>query len=89
MEHKDFLKYLDLIKKPNVFALCPEPKGPDSNTRWKVNEFLYAGDNLTHVKIQHLETDKVYDLPLVLVEFVNPGVMRLTRQVEPWNGSFV
>jgi len=89
MERKDFLKYRDLIKKPKVFSLYPEPKGPDPKLRWCVNEFLYVDDNLTHIKIQHLETDNIYDLPLALVEFISPGVMRLTRQVEPWNHSFV
>jgi len=89
MEHNQFLKYLDLVKEP--FALYPSPKGTDQrqNIEFMTRKFLYVDDNPTHVKIQDLTTKKIYDLPLVLIEFVNPGVMRLTREVAPWNGSFV
>jgi hypothetical protein len=89
MEHKDFLKYLELMKEP--FALYPGPKSTDQrqNLEFMTRKFTYVDDTPTHVKIQDTVTQKVYDLPLVLIEFVNPGVMRLTRDVTPWNGSFV
>lgn len=89
MEQKDFLKYLDLVKEP--FALYPSPQSPDGNqnTYFRTAKFVYVDDNQTHVQIQDVKTQKTYDLPLVLIEFVNPGVMRLTRQVAAWNGSFV
>ena len=46
------------------------------------NSFVYVDDELTHVKIRNSITEKVYDLPLVLVEFANVGVLRLSRMIE-------
>jgi hypothetical protein len=89
MKHKDFLKYLDLEKEP--FALYPPPQSPEGtqNVHFKSAKFIYVDDGPTHVKIKDTKTDKVYDVALVLIEFVNPGVMRLNREVAAWNGSFV
>jgi hypothetical protein len=84
MEHKDFLKYVDILRQKS-FGLYPNPKNLHSGQ----NNFTYVEDDPTHVKIQNTTTQKIYDLPLVLVEFANVGVLRLTRAVESFNGSFV
>lgn len=84
MEHKDFLTYLEILKA-KAFKLFPCPK----NMRADQNSFVYVDDEPTHVKIQNTITQKVYDLPIVLVEFANVGVLRLSRVIEAFNGSFV
>ena len=90
MEHKDFLCYLDILKD-QPFSLYPCPQGTDQNQNghFRAAKLIYVDDNPTHVKIQDVKTQKTYDVPLVMVEFVNPGVVRLARQLAPWNGSFV
>jgi hypothetical protein len=90
MEHKDFLKYLDILKdKP--FSLYPPPQGKDENQNGHLRaaKFSYVDDTPTHVIIADNATSKTYHIPLVLVDFASPGILRLTRQLEPWNGSFV
>ena len=87
MTRKNYFEYAALTREP--FVLYPPPKGPDHTIKWQFKKFIAVGDNETHAKIQDIESEKIYDLPLVLIEFVNPGVMRLTREVSPWNGSFV
>jgi hypothetical protein len=67
------------------------PHGPDGNQNlhFKSAKFICVDDSPTHVKIKDMKTDKVYDVALVLIEFVNPSVMRLHREVAAWNGSVV
>ena len=84
MTHDEFIQYLSVVKQ-GPFALLPDPKGIDRGE----NRFVYANDNLTHVIIQSVSTQNQYHLPLVLIEFINPGVVRLAREVSVFNGSFV
>ena len=84
MTHDEFMQYLSVLQQ-GPFALLPDPKGIDR----KDNRFIYVDDNLTHVIIQSVSTQNQYHLPLVLIQFVNPGVMRLAREVQVFNGSFV
>jgi len=88
MEHKEFLKYVDILQV-EPFAIYPTITGPDKRILWHLKRFTYVDDSPTHVTIQDTETQKNYDLPIALVEFANRGVLRLTRGVSPWNGSFV
>lgn len=88
MEQKEFLKFIDILKA-EPFAIYPAPAGPDQRINWRLKKFTYVDDSPTHVTIQDVETEKNYDLPLALVEFANRGVLRLSRSVAPWNGSFV
>jgi len=39
----------------------------------------------THVKIQEVGTNKLCDVPLALVEFANPRVLRVARQMAAYN----
>jgi hypothetical protein len=89
VDHKDFLKYLEIVKEP--FAIYPAPQGNNQteNQHFRTARFSYVDHSPTHVRVTDIKTEKSYDLPMVLVEFVNPGVMRLTRAVAPLNGSFV
>jgi hypothetical protein len=88
MEHKEFLKFIEILKL-EPFAIYPTITGPDQRIKWHLKRFTYVDDSPTHVMIQDTDTQKNYDLPLTLVEFANRGVLRLTRAVSPWNGSFV
>ena len=88
MESKDFQKYIPILKQ-QPFAIFPIPKGPNQTILWHSKKFLYVDDSPTHIVVQDSENQKQYDLALVLVEFANPGVLRLTREVIAWNGSFV
>ena len=88
MDHTDFLNYIDILKQ-QPFSLYPAPQGPDLNVNWRLKKFTYVSDSPTHAAIQDPETEKTYELPLVLVEFANRGVLRLTRQVISFEGSFV
>lgn len=85
MEHKDFLKYVEILRT-EPFGIYPHPKiaGKISTDR-----FIYVEDTLTHVHIKSTASEKIYELPLVLVEFANHGTLRLTREVQAWNGCFV
>ncbi len=88
MEQKEFVKFVDILKR-EPFAIYPTPTGPDKRVLWHLKKFSYVDDSPTHITIQDVETQKNYDLPLALVEFANPGVLRLSGPVSPWNGSFV
>jgi hypothetical protein len=88
MEQKEFVKYVEILKA-EPFALYPAPAGPDQRINWRLKKFTYVDDSPTHVTIQDVETQKIYDLPLALVEFANREVLVLSRSVAPWNGSFV
>ena len=89
MKFEDFVKlYVDILKR-EPFLLYPPPEGPDKRINWRLRKFTYVDDSPAHVTIQDVETQKNYELPLALVEFANPGVLRLSRAVIPWNGSFV
>jgi hypothetical protein len=88
MDHKDFPKYIEILKQ-EPFRIYPPPQGPDQTILWHSRKFVYVDYSPTHIIIQDAETQKSYDLPLVLVEFANRGVLRLTRSISPWNGSFV
>lgn len=82
MDSKQFGEYIDILQK-RPFALHPAPGGID------FNRFTYVDDDSTHVRLENERTKKRYQLPLVLVEFANEGVLRLTRTVEAFNGGFV
>ncbi len=88
MESKDFQKYIPILKQLD-FAIFPAPEGPNKTIPWPSKKFSFVDDSPTHVTIQDAETHKSYELPLVLVEFANPGVLRVSRQIRAWNGSFV
>ena len=88
MDQKEFVKFVDILKA-EPFAIYPTPTGPDQRIKWYLKRFTYVDDSPTHVTIQDTENQKAYDLPLVLVEFANRGVLRLCRAVSPLNGSFV
>lgn len=84
MDHNEFKKNLPvLFAKP--FALFPAPEGIEPSN----NQFTYVGHDATHVKLQNAATQTEHILPLALVEFANPGVLRLMRAVTTYNGSFV
>ena len=72
-----------LLQRP--FALFPEPAGIDPSN----NRFTLLDYDPTHVRLQNVNTQVEYLLPLVLVEFANPGVLRLMRAVRAFNGSFI
>jgi hypothetical protein len=80
-EFRDYEKILQ--QKP--FVLYPTPDGLDSSN----NKFDLVDDSKTHLTIHNTAINKDYVIPLILVEFANPGVLRLTRQTKPFNGSFV
>lgn len=80
MTQREFDPYIPILQRRD-FALFPTPTGMDNN------RFSYADNDETHLKIKNLTTGKTYALPLVLVEFANDGVLRLSRAVEVWNGS--
>jgi hypothetical protein len=84
MSHDEFMQYLPILQQ-GPFVLLPDPKGIDRGG----NRFVYVDDNRTHVIIKSVSTDNQYHLPLALIQFVNPGVMRLAREVQVFNGSFV
>jgi hypothetical protein len=88
MDQQEFVKYIEILKS-EPFAIYPPPAGPDQRINWRLKKFTYVDDSPTHVAIQDIETQKIYDLPLTLVEFANKGVLRLSRSAAPWNGSFV
>ena len=90
MEEAEFHKYLSLAREP--FKIFPAPRPRDHNedvSYFRCAKFVYVEHNSTHVKVQDNKTEKFYNVPFVLVEFLNPGVMRLSRVVEILEGSFV
>jgi hypothetical protein len=88
VDHTDFLNYIDILKQ-QPFSLYPAPQGPDLNVNWRLKKFSYVSDSPTHVTIEDTDNQKTYELSLVLIEFANRGVLRLTRQVVSFDGSFV
>jgi len=84
MTHDEFMQYHSIIKQ-DAFRLIPDPDGIDRRD----NNFVYADDNRTHVIIKGVATQNQYHLPLVLVEFISPGVVRLTRKVKADEGNLV
>lgn len=86
MEHKDFEKYRHLLQRR--FKLYPNPSGPVGEV-WYSKEFELSDDSPTHLTIRDLETRKTYALPLVLIEFISPGLIRLTREIKIADGMFV
>jgi hypothetical protein len=72
MEELEFCKYLPLVKE--AFKIFPAPRPRDSNESevyFRSAKFMYLEHNGTHVKIQDHESEKCYNVPLALVEFVN------------------
>jgi hypothetical protein len=65
------------------FALHPDPAGIDNN------RFVFIDNTDTYITIQNLDTEKRYDLSATLIEFITPGIVRVTRKLETRNGSFV
>ncbi len=88
MNHTDFLVYLGILEE-KPFSIYPPPTGPDKTKAWHLAKFTYVDHSRTHVKIKEEATDKIYDVPLVLVEFASLGVLRVSRQMIAYNGSFV
>jgi len=84
MTQQEFMQHLSLLQQRD-FELYPDPKGIDRGER----KFRYVDDTPTHVKIQNVITQKEYLLSLSLIELINPGIMRLYREVRAFNGSFV
>jgi hypothetical protein len=82
MDVQEFNKYVEILRE-KPFALFPAPQG------FTDNRFTYVDNTQAHVNIQNTVTEREYLLPLMLVEFANPGVLRLKRAVRPFNGSFV
>jgi hypothetical protein len=82
MNNKDFLIYIPILQE-KPFELYPAPKGIDNN------RFTYIDDEPTYIKIEHISTHKTYALPLAVVEFATPGVLRVSREVVARNGSLV
>lgn len=83
MEREDFIKFLDILKEP--FELYPIP----TDMIPPQNRFRYVDHHATHVTIQSLQMENLYQLPLMLIEFANPGVLKLTRKVRLYSGAFV
>jgi hypothetical protein len=84
MTQNEFRKYIQILQQ-KPFVLYPTPEDMDANN----NKFEYVDDDQTHVQLRNPVLNKDYSLPLVLVEFANPGVLRLTRETKKFNGSFV
>ena len=87
MDINEFRKHLPILQQ-GPFELLPDPKGINRHN----NRFTYIDHDLTHVKIQNVNTQTEYSLSLSLIELINPGtpgVMVLHREVRVRNGSFV
>jgi hypothetical protein len=87
MEQAEFQKYIPTLEQKS-FSIYPAPQ-ESNNTVWVYKKFVYRDDSPTHITIEDTETHKTYLVPLALVEFANPGILRLIRVVAPSNGSFV
>jgi hypothetical protein len=77
MNDEEFRKYVNILQS-GLFVLYPNPEHMDSSDR-----FEFIGFTETHAFIKRTRDNKQYSLPLVLVEFANPGepvVLRLTRR---------
>jgi hypothetical protein len=93
VDQQELQKYLSILSREPC-GLYPTPEGMDEAE----NRFRYVRFTATHLIIEniagasdHLSTAGTYkiNLPLALIEFVNPRVLRLTRPVRAYNGSFV
>jgi hypothetical protein len=84
MTHEEFKNYIGVLQQ-KPFAIYPMPEGFDDIS----NKWEYREASTTHAIIFNIAKDKASLVPIVLVEFVNPGVLRLSRRVTPLNGSFV
>jgi hypothetical protein len=88
VEQADFAKYIPILQE-KPFIIYPTPQGPGNSVVWHAKKLIYRDDTSTHVIVEDVATQKVYQLPLALVEFANTGILRLTRVVGPSNGSFI
>ena len=87
MDINEFRKHIPVLQQ-GPFELLPDPKGIDHSD----NRFNYVDHDITHVKIENVNTKAEYSLSLSLIELINPGrpgVMVLRRQLAVRNGSFV
>ena len=84
MNEQEFALYIPTLNQ-GPFSLYPPLCGYDR----RKNSFVYVDHDRTHVTIKSIVTNNEYILPLVLIEFANPWVLRLTRNVKIFNGSFV
>jgi len=84
MKPKDFEKHIPVLEE-RPFELYPAPKGLDMNK----NKFQYADYTDTHVTLVSTATSKIYCLPLSVVDFANPGILRLSREMTVRNGGFI
>ena len=84
MKKGDFENYTGLLTDC-VVQLFPLPKGFKSDD----NNFTFVGLSQTHLKLKQQSSDQELLVPLALIEFVNPGVVRMTRETESFDESFV
>jgi hypothetical protein len=86
MTRSEFEKYkVVLDRKP--FVIYPAPQG--TQKRWDITQFTLSELSDTHVTIVEVGGHATYEVPLALIEFANTGVLRATRTLVPFNGSFV
>jgi hypothetical protein len=83
MDAKEFQKYI-IVLQAKEFSLYPCPDGMNSFDR-----FEYVNDDGLHLVVRHVKSSKEYHIALAVIEFANPGVLRLIRQMKVFNGSFV
>jgi hypothetical protein len=89
MNERNFTLYVEVLQqKPFVLYPAIEVSATQA-ADWYDKKFAYISNSETHVTIEDIQSHKSYLIPLALVEFANPGVLRLTRAVKPWNGGFV
>jgi len=74
------------VLQANPFEISPAPKGFQPHDKWR---WIQMADNSTHIIVREENSQKDYYLPLLLIQFANPGVLVLTRPVFPFNGAGV
>jgi hypothetical protein len=91
MTQQEFQKYVPILQQePFTFYPAVDTSAmPSRAHEWYTKRFRYAGDSETHVIVEECVTSKTYYIPLVLVEFANPGILRLTRALKPDNGGLL
>ena len=93
MEQEEFAeKYVDVLKA-QAFTLFLSPdfsRAPSIAQHWLDKKFVYVGDTKAYIVIgEALSPRRTYNIALALIEFVIPGVLRLTRALVPTNGDLV
>jgi hypothetical protein len=93
MEQEEFTdKYVDVLKA-QPFTLFPSPdfsRAPSIAEQWLYKKLVYVADSKAFIVIgESSNPKKTYNISLALIEFVIPGVLRLTRALVPTNGDLV